>query len=440
MPGVRQSLVGVVFAKVFANRCVMACAADPRRIRSADVGRHGLSARPLVEVGGSSLSEPVAGDAAPSLVQSVATNLASASVRYPIRVLTIGNAPAGPNSRGGMATVMRLMLEDRDTRFRIRVVPTYVDSSIGARLSLGIWGIIKSSVLVLLGQADVLHVHYSYRGSIVRKAIPLFAARLRGIPTIVHCHSSQFFEWMDRLPSPARRAVRACLRADYCLVLGQSHVEEAHAALGFDESNTRVLYNPVVLPEAAPSPRTQRPLRAVSLGRLGQNKGTYDLVRAIGMLPADVRNDLLITLAGDGEVAEARECIRSSGLDDVIQVVGWVDPGVRDRMLAESAILLLPSYSEGLPMAVLEAMAHGVVPVTTAVGAIPEVVSDGVNGLLVRPGNAEQLAAALQSLVVDDGLRYRLSAAAHARMTEFDIAHWQGALHSVWIAAASRQA
>jgi hypothetical protein len=46
----------------------------------------------------------------------------------------------------------------------------------------------------------------------------------------------------------------------------------------------------------------------------------------------------------------------------------------------------------------------------------------------------------LQSLVSDDGLRYRLSAAAHARMTEFDIAHWQGALHSVWIAAASRQA
>jgi glycosyltransferase involved in cell wall biosynthesis len=385
------------------------------------------------------VSEPCASDDASSPVQSATTKLASASVRYPIRVLTIGNAPAGPHSRGGMATVMRLLLEDRDMRFRIRVVATYVDSALPARLLLGIWGIIKSSVLVLIGQADVLHVHYSYRGSIVRKAVPLFAARLRGVPTIIHCHSSQFFEWMDRLPLSVRRAVRACLRADYCLVLGQSHVDEAHVALGFDESNTRVLYNPVVMPEAAPSPRTQRPLRAVSLGRLGENKGTYDLVRAIGMLPADIRSDLLITLAGDGEVAEAREFIRRNGLDDVIDVVGWVEPVVRDQMLAESAILVLPSYSEGLPMAVLEAMAHGVVPVTTAVGAIPEVISDGVDGLLVRPGDAEQLAAALQSLVSDDGLRCRLAAAAHSRVTEFDIAHWRESLHSVWIAAASRQ-
>jgi hypothetical protein len=115
------------------------------------------------------------------------------SGRAAIRVLTIGNAPAGPNSRGGMATLMRLLIEDTDPRFRIRLVPTYIDASLAARLWTGISGMLKASVLLLFGFVDVLHVHYSLRGSVVRKSVPLFVARLRGVPTIVHCHSSHFF-------------------------------------------------------------------------------------------------------------------------------------------------------------------------------------------------------------------------------------------------------
>jgi glycosyltransferase involved in cell wall biosynthesis len=357
--------------------------------------------------------------------------------RAAVKVLTIGNAPAGPNSRGGMATMMRLLIEDTDSRFRIRLVPTYIDASLAARLWTGISGMVKASALLLFGFVDVLHVHYSLRGSVVRKSVPLFVARLRGVPTIVHCHSSDFFTWLDDLPRPLRRAVRTALRADYSVVLGQSHLKESCASLGFDESNTRVLYNPVVMPAVVPSPRTRLVLRTVSLGRLGANKGSYDLVRAIGMLPNDIRANLRVTLAGDGEVDQVREFVRVNALDDTVDVVGWVGPAERDRLLAESAIFVLPSYSEGLPMAVLEAMANGVVPVTTAVGAIPEVVADGVNGVLVRPGDPGQLAAALQSLIADAELRNRLAAAAHARAREFDIARWREALHDLWLAAAS---
>jgi glycosyltransferase involved in cell wall biosynthesis len=305
------------------------------------------------------------------------------------------------------------------------------------QLWAGITGMLTASALLLFGFVDVFHVHYSWRGSIVRKSLPLFVARLRGVPTIVHGHTTYFFSWLDGLPKPVGRAVRLSLRADYSVVLGRFHVKEACSSLGFDEAHTRVLYNPVVVPPVAPSPRTGQPIRAVALGRLGENKGTYDLVRAIAMLPNEIRANLRITLAGDGDVDEVRELVRADGLDDTIDVVGWVGAAERDRLLEESAIFLLPSYSEGLPMAVLEAMATGVVVVTTAVGAIPEVVTDGVSGVLIEPGKPEQLAAALQSLIVDPELRDQLAAAAYKRAGEFDLAHWRDALHELWLAAAS---
>ncbi|WP_118914705.1 glycosyltransferase family 4 protein [Mycobacterium shigaense] len=361
----------------------------------------------------------------------------AAPARAPLRVLTVGNAPAGPNSRGGMATMMRLLIEDADERFRVRLVPTYVDDSPAAQLWTGISGMLKASALVLFGFVDVLHVHYSLRGSVVRKSVPLFVARLRGVPTIVHCHSSDFFGWLDGLPGPQRRAVRAGLRADYSVVLGRCHLERFCRGLGVNEARVRVLYNPVVLPADAPEPRTGWPLGVVALGRLGTNKGSYDLARAIGMLPSKIRAGLRVRLAGDGEVGQVREFVRANALDDTIDVIGWVGPAERDRLLVESAVFVLPSYSEGLPMALLEAMAHGVAPVTTAVGAIPEVVTDGVNGVIVQFGDAAQLAAALQSLVVDTELRDRLAAAAHVRARDFDVARWRDGLHDVWLAAAA---
>ncbi|VAZ62345.1 Alpha-D-kanosaminyltransferase [Mycobacterium persicum] len=361
----------------------------------------------------------------------------SGPVRYPIRVLTVGTAPTGPNSRGGMAAVTQLLIEDNDPRFHVRSVATYVDDSLPAWLWTGISGMLKASALLLAGVVDVLHVHFSLRGSVVRKSVPLFVARMRGIPTIIHCHSSHFFTWFDGLPAPLRRAVRAALRADYVVLLGESHMVASSARLGFEVSKARLLYNPVVMPRDAPAPRTRRPLSVVSLGRLGANKGSYDLVQAIGLLPNDIRANLRVTLAGDGEVEQLRQFVRANALDDTIDVAGWVGPADRDRLLADSAIFVLPSYSEGLPMALLEAMANGVVPVTTPVGAIPEVVTDGVNGVLVKPGNPAQLAAALQDLLVDAELRDRLATAAYARASKFDVSRWRDALHDVWLAAAA---
>ncbi len=331
-----------------------------------------------------------------------------------------------------MATVAALMAAHPDERIRITVVPTYVDRARWVRLLVGVHGMIYASWLLLCGRADVLHVHLAQGGSVVRKAVPLWAARLAGVPAVVHGHSYDFGGWFDRLPSPLRAVVRRMLVADHWVVLGGRHVDEYASRMVLTDDQITVLHNAVPIPAAPVSHKCVEPVHAVALGRLGVRKGSYDVVSAVGALDAGVRGRLRVTLAGDGEVDGARAAVAAAGLDETIRVTGWLDRAARDRLLSEAHVFLLPSRDEGLPMALLEAMAHGLALVTTTVGSIGEAVSDGVNGIVVQPNSPDRIAEALTALVSDEDLRVRLGAAARDRAHDFGLPRWYERLARLW--------
>ncbi|WP_235852791.1 glycosyltransferase family 4 protein [Mycobacterium interjectum] len=160
----------------------------------------------------------------------------------------------------------------------------------------------------------------------------------------------------------------------------------------------------------------------------------------MGALDEAVRRRLRVTLAGDGEVEGVRAAVAAAGLGDTIQVVGWLDAAARDELLCAAHVFLLPSRDEGLPMALLEAMAYGLAPVTTTVGSIGEVVSDGVTGVVVQPGSPDQIAGALTALVTDDRLRERLGTAARARAGDFGLQRWYDSLARLWTGLAGADA
>ena len=129
------------------------------------------------------------------------------------------------------------------------------------------------------------------------------------------------------------------------------------------------------------------------LGRLGERKGTYDLIAA-AELALRQNPGLKLCLAGDGEVDQVRALVKKKGLEQNITVPGWIDRAERLRRLWEAATVVLPSYHEGLPVSILEGMAAGKAIISTAVGAIPEVITEE-NGILVEPGGVPALADAL---------------------------------------------
>jgi glycosyltransferase involved in cell wall biosynthesis len=341
-----------------------------------------------------------------------------------------------------MATVIALMAAHPDQRIRITVVPTYIEGSVWQRLMLSAHGMLRASWLLLLRRTDVLHVHLGaagHGGSVVRKAVPLWAARVVGIPTVVHGHSYDFGGWFDRLPSAGQRLVRRLLMADRWVVLGQRHVDEHASRLLLPDGRISVLHNAVRIPEIPVGQSGVERVHAVMLGRLGARKGSYDLIAAVGMLDEDIRDRLRVTLAGDGEVDEVRAAVTAAGLDETIQVAGWLDPTARDELLMAAHVFVLPSRDEGLPMALLEAMAYGLAPVTTMVGSIGEAVRDGVNGLIVAPGRPDRIAEALTTLVTDEDLRARLSAAARRRVHDFGLESWYQQLTALWTDLARSQ-
>lgn len=150
--------------------------------------------------------------------------------------------------------------------------------------------------------------------------------------------------------------------------------------------------------------RTKRDLRsqptALFLGRIGENKGCFDLLRAFVRVRSLVPEARLV-IGGDGEIDRLKSEVDTLQLTDSVSHVGWVDGDEKDRLLSECWLFVLPSYHEGLPISILEAMAYGKPVVSCPVGGIPEAVDQGTTGMLVEPGNVPELANALAKLLSD---------------------------------------
>ena len=100
-------------------------------------------------------------------------------------------------------------------------------------------------------------------------------------------------------------------------------------------------------------------------------------------------------MAGDGDIDRCKQIVEEKNLKSNIFIVGWADFDRKLELLKKSSVLVLPSYNEGLPMAILEGMACGKAIISTTVGAIPEVINNKENGILIQPGDVKALANAL---------------------------------------------
>ena len=182
-----------------------------------------------------------------------------------------------------------------------------------------------------------------------------------------------------------------------------------------------------------------RPLQVLTVGRLSSAKGHGILLEAI----AGVAHDgvpVRATIVGDGpRRAQLERRADELSVRDVVSFTGAVGQDELPRYFADADVFCLPSFAEGVPVVLMEAMATGKPVVTTAVNGIPELVADGTHGLVVRPGRADLVAAALRRLAADPALRRQMGRAARARvLEEFDVRHEAARLRELFADVAGR--
>jgi glycosyltransferase involved in cell wall biosynthesis len=317
-----------------------------------------------------------------------------------------------------MGTSIRALFGSRLGRdYDLEFVATHTGTGALRRVAVFAKALAVIAVWSLRDRGTIVHVHATVRGSMYRKAACVLLAKALRRRVVLHVHSGpgDIATFRARLD----RATLAYLRSAYRhadSVIAVSGASAAALEVAFGATDIAVVPNAVPVIEPPPQPGDgQAPPLIVYLGGFANPvKGGDVLVEALGdsrLVP------LRFVMAGPGEPPwGAAGPPRGPG-----SVVwrGWLEEDDKARLLREADAFVLASTSEGLPMALLEAMSYGLAIVATSVGGVPEVVDDGDSAMIVPPGDAAALAEALVRLGEDPALLGRLATNALSRAADF---------------------
>ncbi len=355
------------------------------------------------------------------------------STQHPKRVIMIGPSL---QQQGGMASVENLIMEQCYDGISVSHISEHDEGSSLHRIKVYFQALLKFTGLLLAQKVDVVHIHLSERGSAWRTALLILLAALFQKPVITHAHGCEFHLFYDKLPRLAQRLLSMALRqCVYFIVLSESWRDYYVKRCGLSHAQVVVMLNPVQLPETLPNRTKGDRVRLVFLGRIGERKGAFDLLEAFARLPEEVRSRTSLTLAGDGAVAEARQRAQRLGIGEQVTFPGWINRAQRDQLLAHANVFVLPSYNEGLPMAILEAMSWALPVVTTPVGGIGEIITSNDTGILIQPGDVTQLSDRLQQLIENPSLRQQMGDRARQRVTPLSTQNYRAMLQALYTTA-----
>ena len=331
-----------------------------------------------------------------------------------MRVLMLGTALEG---QGGIASVVAVLRQDGlFEREGVHYLATHAEGSRAAKVRHALRGGWRAALILLRDRPAIVHAHSASCASFFRKSVLLWLARCCGARTIFHLHGAAFREFATLESGPlARWWIRHTLEASSAVIaLSPAWADFLRGYA--PAAQVHVVPNSVRAERAAPAAAGEDG-RILFLGRAGERKGLFDLLEALALvLPAFPGARLAV--GGDGDLDEVRRRCERLGIGEQVALLGWVGPEQKAAELARAAIFCLPSHAEGLPMAMLEAMAAARAVLVTPVGGILDAVSDGANGLVVPPRDVPALAAALAALLGDAALRERLGSGARATIVE----------------------
>lgn len=289
--------------------------------------------------------------------------------------------------KGGIATVVNGYREyGLGKGYELSFVESYRDGSKWQKLGKAICGYFKFGWEVLFRTPDIVHVHSSFGPSFYRKIPFIYMAKWRGVKLVNHIHGAEFEEFYTNASYKKKEQIRKVYgKCDVLVVLSTEWKERISTIVS--EEKICVIENYCHIPRLQEGMRKNQIL---FLGEIGERKGCFDIPEIYKRIVDAVGNIPLI-IAGAGEVEQVQDMLKERGVLENVSFPGWIRGEVKEKLLQESKFFLFPSYNEGMPMAVLEAMAYGMGIVTSNVGGIPKLIEDGISGYICTPGDIDDI-------------------------------------------------
>lgn len=267
---------------------------------------------------------------------------------------------------------------------------------------------------IIASRPDAALIFASAGASFLEKGVMAFIARGLGIPVLLRPVSGKTIDDFN-VSFFSRSISRFTFRnADYVICQGSAWQDFLVNNLGYRYEHAPIIpqwtatSDLLVIGEKRSIETTSRKPRLLFIGWLEADKGIFELLTATHVLSRKYDFELVITGRGHAE-ADARAFVRANGLQHMVNFTGWIEGEDKVSQFAGADILVLPSWAEGFPNAIIEAMAAKVAVIVTAVGNVPSLITDGAQALLIPPRNVKALELAIERLLADQQFRIGLA-------------------------------
>lgn len=324
------------------------------------------------------------------------------------KIVVIGPMPP---PTGGMQTVMEQMMNSDMKGFEL--IPfnvsknTIIKSNIIFNSINFIYRCIKLLLYIATYSPDIIHIHVAADKDFIQKDIFHKLCKIMHRKTILHMHGSGFKTWFAGLNKKQKVKVKQSLsKADSLIVLSDSWKKYYYSI-----SNNKKIF---VINNAIEDIDFKKYKRiypknefiVLFLSNICKRKGAYDLLKAIKSIDEKAIKFVFVGPYEDKE--KLFKEVNKLKINDKCRFVGEIIGKERFKYFASADMFVLPSYAEGLPVAILEAMSFGLPIISTNVGAIPEVI-EGENGILIRPGDIAELKKAILMITKEDKIKYKIN-------------------------------
>ncbi len=301
-----------------------------------------------------------------------------------------------PLVKGGIAAVVNGYRGSQlEEDFNIIYVESYKDGGKFAKFLKAILGYIHFIKVLLVDRPDIVHIHSSFGASFYRKLPFIYIGNIANKPIINHIHGSEFEKFYTKASKLKKYLIRKAWNKCSAFIVLSEHWKETLSVV-VPKEKIHIIENysnisPVIS-------NTECKNQILFLGAINKMKGCYDIPSVAKIVTNKISNCKFI-IGGYGDIETVKKIAKKLNVEEFLIFPGWVSGELKDTLLKDSDIFFLPSYTEGMPMAILDAMGYGMPIVSTDVGSIPKIVHNKKNGYICEPGDIEGFSKAIIEII-----------------------------------------